>query len=227
MSEDLRRAVDEHGWVVVPDRAGGVPTSSTVGLTASGLPELVVLGLPDDVAHTLLDEVARRLLDGLAVADGEPLDDLLDGPAPVLVTARSSAGAPATALYGELARLRQLVWRDAAGRLPWQEGADAAAQPLLGPPPQWPLEEDPHSQVLTSRRVAEEGAPVLVVVRTDDGELHFLDGASDFDPDRAHLECLHDALERDLSLLGAVRPLGDGEAAERDAPGEPWRVSPW
>ena len=84
--------------------------------------------------------------------------------------------------------------------------------------------DDPHTQVLTSRRVA-AGWPVLMVVR-DEG-LRLLDGTSDFDPDTALVECLHDALERDASLAEAVAALGEGEMAGRDAPGRQWEVEPW
>ena len=224
MTEQLRQAVDAHGFVVV--REPEAEASSTAGLTASGLPELVVLGLPAEVAHALLDELARRLLAGEDPDDGAPLPDLLEGPAPVLLTVTTPVdGSPAAGLYGELVRMRQLVWPDPEGRLPWHEGADTAAQPLLGTPPEWPLEEDPHLQVLTSRPVALDGQPVLLVQRTDDGELRFLDGTSDFDPDRAAVECLHDALERDLSLLAAVRLVAEGETAERDDLGAPWTLS--
>ena len=55
VTEQLRQAVDAHGFVVVrePEAPGAPPASSTAGLTASGLPELVVLGLPAEVAHAL------------------------------------------------------------------------------------------------------------------------------------------------------------------------------
>ncbi|MFP5218882.1 MAG: DUF4262 domain-containing protein [Actinomycetes bacterium] len=233
---DLRQALDEHGWLVVDGPDGA---ASTVGLTPRGLPELVVLGLPTDVGGALLHDLAERLLSGdLAgegVGDGEPIDGLLDGRAPVLLTVDRDLPSPAAEVYGT-ARLRQLVWPDADGRMPWDDGfAHPDLQPLLADPragtvaldpdaDPWPLAEDPHLQVLTSRKVAEQDAPVLVVVRTDTGELHFLDGVSEFSPSRAVVECLHQALERDRSLVAAVRELGDGMAAEREDAQAPWDV---
>lgn len=236
---DLRRALDEHGWLVVDGPDGA---ASTVGLTTRGLPELVVLGLPAEVGGALLHDLAERLLHGdladVEVADGEPVDGLLDGRPPVLLTVRQDLPSPAAGVFGT-ARLRQLVWPDRDGRMPWDPGfAHADLQPLLAGPPAepvaldpdadpWPLAEDPHLQVLSSRAVAEQGAPVLVVVRTPTGELHFLDGGSDFSPARAVVECLHDTLGRDRSLAEPVRGLADGTAAERDAVGSAWRVETW
>ena len=233
---DLRRALEEHGWLVVDSPDGA---ASTVGLTARGLPELVVLGLPSDVGGALLRELAERLLDGdLAaddVADGDPVEGLLEGRPPVLLTVPRDLPSPAAEVYGTV-RLRQLVWPDADGRMPWDDGfAHPDLQPLLGDPPvgpvaldpdadPWPLPEDPHLQVLSSRAVVEQDAPVLVVERTPTGDLHFLDDVSDFFPARAVVECLHEALERDRSLLEPVRRLADGTAAVRDAAGGVWEV---
>jgi len=240
--DDLRRAVAEHGWVLVTEPAGrGRPAvASTVGLTENGTPELVVLGLPEDVGGALLHEVVERHLAGFDDGDGVPLPDLLDGAPPTLLPVHGPvAGLPACELYGARVRLRQLVWPDDEGRLPWHPGfAHPDLQPLLAEPPpapvtvaeagqEWPLPDDPHTAVLTSARVARGDAPVLLVECLDDGELRFLDGVSDFEPSRAVLECLHDALERDRTLVDAVRVLQPGQVAERDELGEPWQVEDW
>jgi hypothetical protein len=241
--DDLRSAVRTHGWVVVSSPADGVrpDTTSTVGLTERGLPELVVLGLPADVGGALLNELVGRVVDGAAPDDGTPVPGLLDAGAPVLLTVDGAvAGLPACEVYDEVA-LRQLVWPDADGRFPWHPGfAHPDLQPLMADPPaaaaprvdaalpaEWPLDDDPHRAVLTSRQVAEGGSVVRMVVHTEEGELRFLDGASDFDPAAAVAECLHDALARDLTLAEAVRPLQPGQVAEREGTDDAWRVDDW
>jgi hypothetical protein len=156
----------------------------------------------------------------------------------VLIRVSEPVLLPACELYGERVSARQLVWPDAEGRMPWHPGfAHPDLQPLLGEPPPppparvaapeppvWPLDDDPHLQVLTSRPVARDGAPVLLVVRGGDGELRLLDGASDFDSDAAVVECLHEALERDLSLADAVGALRPGQMAGRDDVAGPWQI---
>ncbi|HWG93972.1 MAG TPA: DUF4262 domain-containing protein [Mycobacteriales bacterium] len=231
----LREAVAASGWVVVD---GPGDAASTAGLTARGLPELVVLGLPAETGGALLHALGTRLAAGERLVDGEPVPGLLDGPPPVLVRVTAPVPAPATELYDDVV-LRQLVWPDAEGRYPWHAGF-AHDQPVLGPPPpppvslaeagtalpSWPLAEDPHTPVLTARPVA-AGAPALLVLRDDDGGLRLLDGESDFDPSAAVEECLHDAVDRDPSLVAAVAAVEPGQAAERDAAGDPWTVADW
>lgn len=219
----LRKAVREHGWVVVstPARPGRPATSSTVGLTGLQLAELVVVGLPEAVGGALVHDLARRLAAGESLPDGVPLTGLLDSGTPMLATVPGEvAGLPACELYGSTARFRQLAWPDDEGLLPWQAGfAYPELQPALAGGA-----DGPHTQVLTSRPVM-AGAPVLMVVR-DEG-LRLLDGTSDFDPDTATLECLHDALDRDPTLGEALASVGEGEVAGRDSPRGPWRVESW
>lgn len=221
--EALRRAVGEHGWVVVstPATRGRPASSSTVGLTELGMAELVVLGLADDVGGALVREVAARLAQGELVPDGVPLAGVLDSGAPMLApVAGEVVGLPACDLYGGAVRFRQLAWPDGEGLLPWQPGfAHPDLQPALAI-----AADGPHTQVLTSRKVV-AGAPALMVVR-DEG-LRLLDGVSDFDPHAAIVECLHDAVDRDPSIGEAVASVGEGEVAGRDAPGRPWRVASW
>lgn len=240
--EDLHRAVEEHGWLVVSGPLGeALPqVTSTVGLTARGLPELAVTGLDGRTGGALLHELAARLADGQVVDDGAPVPDLLSaGADPCLdEPVRPSVKLPAADLYGPAVVVRQLVWADAEGRLPGEPGfAHPDLQPLLPGEPleapqddlprEWPLPHDPHSQVLSSRPVAELGRPVLMAYREADGGWLLLDGMSDFVEDEAVHECLHDALERDLSLVDVARRLEPGDMAERDRPGMPWRYGRW
>jgi len=234
----LHRAVQEHGWLVVSGSLGDARTrvTTTVGLTARGLPELAVAGLDADTGGALLHELAGRLAGGQLVDDGAPVRDLLaSGADPCLdEPVRPALTLPAADLYGEAVVVRQLVWADAEGRLPGDPGfAHADLQPLLAGEPveapqdelprEWPLRLDPHTEVRSSRPVAELAWPVLVVCRDDDGGWLFLDGASDYVDRHSVGECLHDALERDLTLIDVAAQLEPGDTAERDRPGLPWR----
>lgn len=236
--DELHRRVEEHGWLVVSGPLGAdLPAAtSTVGLTARGLPELAVVGLDPATGGALLHEVAARLTSGRVLVDGDPVPGLLDaGTDPCLdEPVRPLVPLPAADLYGDAVVVRQLVWADAQGRLPGDPGFAhpdlqplVPGEPLSGPaddtPREWPLEHDPHTEVRTSFPAAVHGEPVLIVCRDDDGGWLFLDGASDFVEARAVPECLHEALERDLSLVDAVARLAPGDTAERDRPGLPWR----
>ena len=195
--QDLHRAVEEHGWLVVTAPLGeGLPdATSTVGLTAQGLPELAVVGLGHSVGGALLHEVATRLTSGQVLPDGEPVPGLVDtGADPCLdEPVRPHVLLPAADLYGDDVAVRQLVWADAEGRLPGDEQfAHTEQQPLVPGDPlgaagdaeateddaaavtdddlprEWPLPHDPHTPVLTSRP-AYEGLPVLMAYREADG----------------------------------------------------------
>lgn len=247
-SDELRAAVADCGWVLVssPPQEDLPASTSTVGLTGRGLPELLVVGLERDVAGALLHELATRLLDGEQVFDGEPVPDLVDGsPDPTLDgTVIPDVALPAVALYGDSVRVRQLLWPDAAGLLPGDEGfAHDDLQPLVPGWPEddetgegaeegtgsadWPLALDPHTDVLTSKPAAQDGFPVLMAYREADGGWLFVDGVHDFVEEKAVQECLHDAVERDPALVEVVAALEPGDMAERDAPGTPWRFDQW
>lgn len=222
---DLVAALEEHDWLVVH---GPGAASSTAGLARQDLPELVVLGLPPEVGGALLHELAEHLLAGEPVPDEQPLGWLVEGGRPpVLLPVPTPPEMPAVQALGRPVQVRQLVWADDAGRMPWEPGADATGQPLLGPPPlDWPLPDDPHLPVLVSGRVVHDALPVLRVLCSETGDLAFTDGVSDFDPATAVTECLHDTVARDLSLIEAVAPLEPSSVAERERPGTPWRVVP-
>lgn len=237
-ADDLRREVQRHGWLLVTADLGDglVQITTTVGLTARGLPELAVAGLDADTGGALLHELAGRLAAGEVVDDGAPVPGLLAAGADPRLhePVRAHVRLPAADLYGTAVVVRQLVWADAAGRLPDDpDFAHAELQPLLpgspldapddGLPREWPLPHDPHARAVTSRGVAEQGLPVLVACRDDDGGWLFLDGVSDFVEEHAVAECLHDALERDLTLVDVAARLQPGDEAERDRPGLPWR----
>ena len=108
--------------------------TSSVGLTAHGLPELIVVGVRPVEAGPLLRLWGDYLLDESLVLPGE---SLTCGPwvMEAVEVARSEEHLRvAAAIYGEAVRALQLAWCDSAGRWPWDAGhrARRAGQPLLG-----------------------------------------------------------------------------------------------
>ena len=69
------------------------------------------------------------------------------------------------------------------------------------------------------------GAPVLVFVHDEDGDIQFMCGESGHGVDDAQVVGLTHLLEhiRSMPDIPVVEP---GYAAERSAPGAPWSISP-
>ncbi|MCR6486303.1 DUF4262 domain-containing protein [Amycolatopsis sp. OK19-0408] len=140
----LARAVADPGWAVlkVPEDPSW---AFTIGLWHSyRAPELAMFGLDADVMHELLNQLAERVKAGHPPAADTEIDDLLEGRtrlavretddswrAPLFGTSigfyRATRGVPT----------HQVVWSDADGRFPWQDGYPgrlADAQPNLWQP---------------------------------------------------------------------------------------------
>jgi hypothetical protein len=139
--------IEEIGWAVTavvpdmddPDEACAF--AYTVGLTAHDFPELLVVGLDPGVSQSLLNDLAQRVYDKARVfTHGERISDLLSGYDAVIVDGTAPddlAPAAAFAHYGQdRVRLQQIVWPDAEGRFPWEDGYafPPYAQPVIGRP---------------------------------------------------------------------------------------------
>jgi hypothetical protein len=118
------------GWHVVlvgssNDRPG---FAYTIGLFhRHHHPEVVVLGLPDGTAHEVLNVVGGAVSRGARFEAGVQTGEILQGLAVAFVELPTAAYPSylgyARRFYGgdEFTAL-QLVWPDAAGRFPWDEG---------------------------------------------------------------------------------------------------------
>lgn len=137
--------IDQIGWAVTAVVPGpddhAAPFAHTVGLTAHGHPELIIAGIDPTIAFTMLNDLASRVLDRAErFGHGQRIHDLLVNYDAVVVegppTERLWPGS-AVGRYGDdRVRLQQIVWPDASGRFPWQDGYayDADVQPLLARP---------------------------------------------------------------------------------------------
>jgi len=146
--EKIVRFVETDGCFVVsvfdPDEEG-VPFSYSIGFTKSlGQPEVVLFGLPGTTAHPLINDLFRLCKDGLELADWAIIDDLVanyrciaravDESWIIQSQFASALWYHRTQMDAALEEVVQIVWPDADGIFPWQEGcADwvIADQPAL------------------------------------------------------------------------------------------------
>lgn len=128
------------GHEVVTDGSGrpaSLEWHATAGLAASGMPELLCFMVGRDVARGVFEVIAERLARGTPQFGRRIRGPEGGGDAALLriypkhVPERFTA---AVDIFGEVKGV-QVVFADAAGRLPWERGCDrdiAFAQPLLG-----------------------------------------------------------------------------------------------
>lgn len=126
---ETRAKIAERGWTVIavfPTAQDQGPSFAyTVGLSGKGLPELAIYGLHGQVAHSLLNEVARRMVEsGVPLQTGDQIEGVLVDD--VALVAMEMTDARDLNLvrecYGAVAAAVQVVWPDADGVLPWEEG---------------------------------------------------------------------------------------------------------
>jgi hypothetical protein len=139
---DLVRAkVAAHGHFIqyVAPSDDGPGWGYTVGLAALDHPEVLCVGMPQRLGHSILNRAAGLVHDGAELVEGSIRRDVLPG-SPAAFIALDPAHEEYIAVARRVdpaARALQLVWPDAADRLPWEPGYedDPAAQSLLGNPP--------------------------------------------------------------------------------------------
>jgi hypothetical protein len=93
---------------------------------------------------------------------------------------------------------------------------------------QWPFNEPENLGVLSRRQVFEDGMPILLISRDQDGDWQFLDGSDNPRVEDGIIVCLGRVLERD-STIAESHDLPTGWIAWRTSVGAPWRrePSPW
>jgi len=145
--EKIDWMLDTHGWGVEPVPPVQQPEpraaySYTFGLEAlCGQPDMVIFGLAPSAARGLLDLIVNHLTGGVDIPVGQPFAGLLDNG---LVSAlldvdleiHAALFPTLSEIYGNQAwRVRQFVWPDRSGALPWEDNWPDAlrlAQPLIG-----------------------------------------------------------------------------------------------
>jgi hypothetical protein len=127
----------------------------------------------------------------------------------------------------------QLVWPDKQRRWPWDDDFNPAwiwQQPLLENWPEekmksnWVFNKPRNPGVFTTRRVMEEGLPILDVFHNENGDWQFLCGTTT-DEEQCRLVCLNDIVQLD-STVSEVAELPRGWQAWREKPGGEWNREP-
>jgi hypothetical protein len=109
------------------------PFSYSIGFAKTlGAPEVIVQGLPSGTAHPVINDLFSMCTDGLQLSDGLRIDGLLAnypcvarGVDESWITQSYFASAlwyHRTQMNSALTDVVQLVWPDADGRFPWEEG---------------------------------------------------------------------------------------------------------
>lgn len=132
----LVEQVRKYGW-----RSTSVADSDPAFTYTTGFwltlqqPEVIVFDFPSDLAHDVLGQMFRELQRGRVLPTGEPLEKLLGGERVYLFPVKE----PAVSQFLRSGHwfykkatfpCLQLVWPDAAGRFPWEDGFDATLADL-------------------------------------------------------------------------------------------------
>ncbi len=144
VKQHVEPLIRRHGWMIqgVGGRDGELSYAYTIGLNKLSHPDILVFGLPPDIGHSILNELAGRVVQGGILPLQYPIHDVANHPLRLLPIARAYR----TGQYAFFNVARwyyravivdavQLVWPDAAGRFPWDEGFDRrCATPILDAP---------------------------------------------------------------------------------------------
>jgi hypothetical protein len=134
--DGLRATIAKHGWAVqgvfAAEGQEGGSFSYTVGMTEAGLPELWVDSLDPRMAAGILNAVGQVQCSRGVALDGE-VDAGYSVPFRVRGPVDNEAAEAFTALamypHPQIVEVRQVLFPDAAGRFPDEDGYDAEALP--------------------------------------------------------------------------------------------------
>lgn len=123
--DQVRATIAEHEWAVQGVLADDKPFSYTVGMTPHNRPELVVVGLPHRMAQEILNRSAVRHMSS-EILPGQTVDIDFSVQFRVALAPTDAPDRPlgvARRLYGpDKVRAIQLLWPNAAGAYPGEEG---------------------------------------------------------------------------------------------------------
>jgi len=193
-------------------------------------PELIVIGLDFDSTGSIINHVKSDIEKGTKfISDVNYPGYLVNWP--IQFTAVEKAHYPDYLGYagwynGNSVHFPtlQIVWPDNKGIFPWEDDFNQKfifKQPLLDRNTDFKFLENRNLAVFTTAEVLNR-APIRFVYHDEDGSWQF---HSEKDPDLTNgkLVCLEDLVKMDPTL-NEIYYLNFGESAERDSPGEAWRI---
>lgn len=189
-------------------------------------PELLMSGLPVDLMRSVLEEVSRRVLSGFPLVPGQLVEGAL-ARVPLVVDELASAHLLAWSRWFHRREVPayQLVWPSATGDFVWDSAEQPSSWrvPVERGTPDWTLPATPGQPVYVCTHVAEDGEPVMRVVRDVQEEWQVLCDADHFEDTRAVVWHLSHVAKVCPTLLSVELPLG--WTVWRDAPWLPWQTA--
>ncbi|PUZ25362.1 hypothetical protein DCC81_13770 [Chitinophaga parva] len=230
--EELKAAVTQHGWVVVPmlgNEQDALPDfAHTIGLWGNFRhPEILVMGLPGEAAQALLHRLSSMVKEGKQLPVHADITGVIeDLPVRLLPVDASNIpdffGAAAIQYDGFTFPALQMVWADKAGKWPWEREFDSALawrQLFLHTPIAFKFMESEDTPVFATGEVLNGSHPVIAVFRDAQGRWNFLHATEVEGP--AMQTTLGAMVERDASL-NSLFTMPRNVIAVRQAPDAGW-----
>ena len=184
-------------------------------------------GLPAPLLQSVLESVSARVLDGFALVPGQVVEGAL-ARVPLVVDELVSGDLLGWSRWFHRREVPayQLVWPSALGDFVWDSPEQPASWrvPVERGTPDWTLPATPGQPVYVCTHVAEDGEPVMRVVRDVQEEWQVLCDADHYDDTRAVVWHLSHVAKTSPTLL-SVTDLPPGWTAWRDAPWLPWQTA--
>ena len=233
------RNIKEQGWhmtVIKPE--GDIPAIVyTIGLYYSfQQPELIMVGLPFEMMLQVLGEMSSAIKRGVRFKDRDTSSDFLMNDIPVEFVEIESEEEKdkymtiGQAFYTEFLKtattipVLQVLWPDENGFLPYERDCSYSVkyrQPILADieiKNRWPFYEQPQTRCIISHGIVSENKKILIISRSPEGVLRFLEGPN---PEKTWFVSLEEIYKFDKSIESAV-DLDNSEMLQRTSENGEW-----
>lgn len=231
----LADLIDQHGFFIgLIDGTDYLPAyAMTIGLWQQyGHPELICFGQSTPTMEAIIRHAVSEIQNGFVIVTDQDNTTLYSPQRTIFlpVDPRSLGdyfGAAIDYYQSRDFKAIQMVWTDANGYFPWEDGFDEQLtylQPLLDRNAEFKYMEPKDLPVFTTRQWIELGHPILTVVHDPDGDWQFL--TNDETDEDARVVALHTIITKDPTVNDAF-DLDYAEMATRDHIGGDWMRAPF